>query len=256
MPIFDPYASLNTPEQKAARLTAGKLAGAPGGVPSQPPAAAPGMSVGGSGFGQINPPGGIQAPPSGAPIGSAAGIPGALDAAASKGFGAGIKPGGIGPAVPGVPAASMDPLDPQAIRAFIKERGAKQGADPSAIGDPEYWVNRLQEHGGLTDANKDYFGYRIESNPNTGTGYYAERNAGKIPFGGKSAGPGGAAGSALGMGGFGSIFGNSKPENTGVIGNPDEVAASRGQTGATQATNDATGQLQALLAKLMGGQGR
>jgi len=131
------------------------------------------------------------------------------------------------------------------IYAFIRERGSKAGADPSALSDPGYWAGKISEHGGLTDANKEYFGYRMESDPNLGTGYYADRNSGKLGY--DQGMPGGSEGGLLGLG---SLFGSSasQPQAAETRGLPEGYQSLLG----ANSGQDANKTLQDLLAKLMG----
>lgn len=55
--------------------------------------------------------------------------------------------------------------------------------DPSVLNDTNYWVDRALEKGDFSQGAQDYWKYRAQSNPDLTTGYYADREAGKVGFG-------------------------------------------------------------------------
>ena len=185
------------------------------------------------------------APPNAAPqpIGTGAADAGAAGAGGYKmpqpvpygptSVGSPLKTGGV----PAVGSGAPDPS--KGLTDWIRHYGSQSGADPSVLNDTPYWEKVIGENMAKNGGNldQDYWSYRMTSDPNKGTGYYADRNSGKTPYDGGMLGTAGAALSGL-LGGM--------TASPGVQGGD---IAQNGQG----ITANANSQLQALLAQLMGG---
>lgn len=58
---------------------------------------------------------------------------------------------------------SGNPNDPQQLAAYVKYLSQQPGADPTLASDPNYWIGKIQETGGLTQGNIGYWGDRSKA---------------------------------------------------------------------------------------------
>lgn len=141
-----------------------------------------------------------------------------------------LKTGPVAGALAGAP-------DPSAgLSNWIRYYGAQAGADPSVLNDTPYWERVIGENMAKNQGNldKNYWINRMTSDPNKGTGYYADRNAGRIPYDGGMPGSGGAA-------------------LSGLLGGMTSLPGAQGAGAAVQGAGDPSAKLQQLLQMLMGG---
>jgi hypothetical protein len=72
----------------------------------------------------------------------------------------GLTPPAGGPVLAGATTSQSytgAPTDRAAIKAWVSGLASLPGADPSLSKDPDYWVGRIVDTGGLTGANSDYW---------------------------------------------------------------------------------------------------
>lgn len=60
--------------------------------------------------------------------------------------------------------------DPAAIRAWVIQTASAPGGDRSILNDPDYWVQQIASHGGLSAGNAGYFADRMRPGAGGGSG--------------------------------------------------------------------------------------
>lgn len=58
---------------------------------------------------------------------------------------------------------SGNPTDPTQIAAYVQYLSQQPGADPTLASDPNYWIGKISDTGGLTQGNIGYWGTRSQA---------------------------------------------------------------------------------------------